>query len=179
MARRGPQNCGMRFAFFCFALLLATSARADAFYKLGGYQCDTKAGRLTLTYDAAANSAGEAMLRAKTPQQGDPWDLVHGEGEGITSTTTVRGTCQLSDGVYDVELGPVPGNVNPEGRCSAWMSAWAEVRRGKTIVWPRADFERGVACSYDQGEIITRVEISPGRRPRMTKHSAESLLSGT
>ncbi|SHN01517.1 hypothetical protein [Rhizobacter sp. OV335] len=157
------------------------TAHADAFFKLVGYQCDRKADRLVLTYDAVANGAGQRMLAAKTDQQWDPWSLVHAAGESqIGSMTTVQRTCALSDGLYAIELGPVPGNMNTEGRCGAWMSAWAEVRRGTRIIYPHADFESGVGCFYADGMITTRVEIAPRRnRHRVTRHPAEELLSDT
>lgn len=173
-----------RLARHAFALLLSLcfgSAHADAFFKLVGYQCNTKADRLILTYDAAANGAGQLMLESKTAQQWDPWDLIHMDDEAIIqSTTTVQGSCVLSDGVYAVELGPVPGNRNTVGRCGAWISAWAEVRRGNRVIYPRTDFESGVGCFFADGVITTRVEIAPRRsRHRITRHPAENLLSDT
>jgi hypothetical protein len=58
------------------------------------------------------------------------------------------------------------------------MSAWAEVRKGKRVIYPRADFERDVGCTYDKGEIITRVEIRPKQAQKVTVQPAEKLLSG-
>lgn len=161
--------------------LLATSARADAFFKLVGYECDKQSDRLVLTYGAAANGAGQSMLEAKTNNQWDPWTLIQMRDEdNIASTTTVQATCKLSDGVYSIALGPVPGNMNTQGRCGAWVSAWAEVRRGKKIIYPRTDFESGVGCFYTNGEITTRVEIAPRRAShKITRFPAEQLLSGT
>lgn len=156
-------------------------AHADAFFKLVGYQCDAKEDRLTLTYDAAANGAGQRMLESKADRQWDPWLLIDMADESlIRSMRTVQGSCALSDGVYDIELGPVPGNMNTVGRCGAWISAWAEVRQGTHVVYPRTDFESGVDCFYANGVITTRVEIAPRRsRHRITQHPAEELLSDT
>ena len=161
--------------------LCAGSVHADSFFKLVGYQCDTKSDRLILTYDAAANGAGQRMLESRTAQQWDPWDLVHVDDEALVeSMTTVQGSCVLSDGVYTVALGPVPGNKNTVGRCGAWISAWAEVRRGNRVIYPLTDFESGVGCTYIDGVITTRVEIAPRRnRHRITRYPAEKLLSDT
>lgn len=171
----------MRATLPLLLCLLAPAARADASFKLVGYRCDTGSDRLVLTYDAAANGAGQSMVAAKTGTQWDPWDLVRTrDGEHIASTVTVRATCALSDGVYAIELGPIPGNMNPDGRCSAWISAWAEVRLGKKVVYPRTDFESGVGCSFIDGEITTRVEIVPGRAEhRIQKSPTERLLGDT
>jgi hypothetical protein len=171
----------MRIVIALLLCLLATSARADAFFKLVGYQCDRQSDRLVLTYDAAANGAGQSMLEAKTNHQWDPWTLIQMRDEdNIESTTTVQVTCQLSDGVYSIQLGPIPGNMNIQRRCGAWISAWAEVRLGKKIIYPRTDFESGVGCFYADGEITTRVEIAPHRtKHKITKHPAEQLLNDT
>jgi len=58
----------MRFSALVLCVL-ATSARADAFFKLVGYHRDPAADRLVLTYDAAANGAGQTMLEARTSTQ--------------------------------------------------------------------------------------------------------------
>ena len=170
----------MRNTVFLFLSLLANAAHADAFYKLVGYKCDLQTDRLVLTYDAAANGAGQSMMEAKTETQWDPWTLVRVNSESkVTSTKTVRKTCKLSHGFYSIELGPIPGNQNTEGRCGAWISAWAQVRRGKTVIYPRTNFESGVGCFYADGEITTQVEIGPGRgKHKITGHPAEQLLSG-
>jgi hypothetical protein len=163
-------------------LLFATSAvRADSFYKLVGYTCDPRANRLVVTYDAAANSAGYAMMSGKSITQWDPWNLLTMKDEvHIKSVRTIVRKCRLSDGIYTVSLGPVPGNWNLEGRCGAWMSAWAEVRRGTRVIYAHADFEQGVGCFYTDGNIITRVEVQPKQHePRTTSRPAAELLSGT
>jgi len=181
-SRLSSQTLGvMRSILFLFLSLLANAAHADAFYKLVGYKCDRQSDRLVLTYDAAANGAGQTMLEEKTETQWDPWTLIQMNSEGkVESTNTVRKTCKLSHGLYSIELGPIPGSPNTEGRCGAWISAWAQVRRGKNVIYPRTDFESGVGCFYANGEITTRVEIGPDRgRHKITKHPAEQLLSDT
>jgi hypothetical protein len=101
------------------------------------------------------------------------------DDDHIGALTTIRRNCKLSDGVYTIKLGPEPGNMNIQGHCGAWMSAWAEVRKGKQILYPRTDFENGVGCYYEDGVITTRIEISPHtRQPKLTIHPAVELLSG-
>ena len=171
----------MRVALALLLCLLAGSARADVFFKRVGYRCDPQADRLVLTYDAAANGAGQSLVEARTATQWDPWSLTQARDDShIASTTTVHATCRLSNGTYAIELGPVPGNTNTLGRCGAWISAWAEVRLGEEVVFPRTDFESGVGCFYADGEITTRVEIAPGRAEhRISKSPAVELLGDT
>jgi hypothetical protein len=165
------------FLFFCFA---TASVSADAFYKLVGYDCNRRSDRLVVTYDAAANSEGEAMMSKQTKYQWDPYRLVTmGDDDHIKVVKVIKRTCKLSDGRYSISLGPVPGNFSIQGMCGAWMSAWAEVRKGNRVIYSRADFERGVGCTYDAGEIVTRVEIRPKQLPpKVTVQPAEKLLSG-
>jgi len=161
--------------------LIAGSAHADGFFKLVGYQCNHRADRLILTYGAAANGAGQSMMEAKSNTQWDLWGLTErGADDRIKATRTVKASCRLSNGTYDIRLGPIPGNVNPDGRCGAWISAWAEVRLNKKVIYRRQDFESGVGCFFANGEITTRVEIVPGRSKQvMTSYPAEQLLSDT
>ena len=171
----------MRLAAFLAFLLFTGTASADAFYKLVGYRCDKTADKLVLTYDAAANSDGEEMFRNKSAHQWDPWGLIEMKDEDhVAKLQTIKRSCKLSDGTYLISLGPIPGNMNIQRRCGAWISAWAEVRRRGQIIYPRSNFERGVGCFVADGEIVTRVEIRPGETiPRVEVHPAEQLLSGT
>ena len=179
--RTRRQRCFTKIILPLVLCLLATSARADAFFKLVGYQCDPASDRLVLTYDAAANGAGQTMLERKTSTQWDPWTLTKPRDEDhVGSTTTVRASCKLSDGTYTIELGPIPGNMNMQRRCGEWISAWAEVRLGDQVIFPRTNFESGVGCSFDSGEITTRVEIVPGRAEhKFARFPTEDLLSDT
>lgn len=169
----------MRSSIALFICLSAGAVHADAFFKLVGYQCDQRADRLVLTYGAAANGAGQSMLESRTDHQWDPWTLVQMKDEdNIKSTVTVRRSCKLSDGVYSIELGPIPGNMNIQRRCGAWISAWASVHKGTKVIYPGTDFESGVGCFFADGEITTRVEIAPHRAAhKVTKYAAEKLLS--
>lgn len=172
---------------FSVLMLMTCSAHADSFYKLVGYECNKANDELVITYDAAANSAGEAMHNSKSSNQWDPWDLVtmkedenHLGSYYLVAPRTIVRKCRLSDGLYTVRLGPQPGNFNMEGRCGVWMSAWAEVKRGKKSIYAQSDFEIDVGCMYDQGEIITRISIRPKQgTPKLTKQPAVELLSGT
>lgn len=161
--------------------VFACSAHADAFFKLVGYECNRQADRLILTYGAAANGEGESMMEAKSSTQWDPWELTKmGAEDHIKTTRTVKASCRLSRDTYHIELGPIPGNFDLQGRCGAWISAWAEVRLNKKIIYPRTDFESGVGCYYADGEITTRIEIAPGRATHVTtSYPAEHLLSDT
>lgn len=105
-------------------LLSVASARADFLYKLVGYECDAEANAVILTYRGALNEAGEKMMHDKGPQQWDPWSLIvtTEDGNWVESQNIVRGQCRLQDGVYDITIGPEPGNANLQGRCAGGSS---------------------------------------------------------
>lgn len=144
-------------------LLWASSARADFFYKLVGYECDEKANVLVFTYEGALNEAGKLMMKNKGPREWDPWKLIVKDKKNknyIGSHKTVHSQCTLRDGIYDITIGPLPGNANLQGKCGGFMSAWAEVKRGSQTVLPRHEFEFG-DCHMPQ-PVTTKITIEPG-----------------
>ena len=139
-------------------LMTSTTAYADVFYVLVGYVCDIKNDQLLLTYDGAYNEDGEAMVVNKKKTQWDPWTLVTAKDDDhIGSVTTTRGKCRLSDGTYHIAILPSPGNFNIQGRCGAWMTASATVKKGNRIVHAVPRFESD--CHDTDSPIITRVTI--------------------
>ena len=151
-------------------LLSTTTAHADFSYKLVGYECDETANAVILTYIGALNEAGKKMMKNKSPQQWDPWSLIVKDKKNrnfIGSHKTVNCQCKLSDGVYEITIGPLPGNANLQGMCGGFMSAWAEVRRGSEIVLPRHAFEFG-DCHVAQ-PIITKIIIEAGSKEPVVK----------
>jgi hypothetical protein len=144
-------------------LLITTSisAQADEFYVLVGYTCDTKSDQLLLTYDGAYNEDGKAMLKNKRQTQWDPWALVTAKDEDhIGSVNTIHEKCQLSDGTYDVAISPSPGNFNVQGRCGAWITASAAVKKGNTTIYSIPAFEND--CHDMDSPVTTRVTIRAG-----------------
>jgi hypothetical protein len=151
-------------------LLSAATARADFFYKLVGYQCDSQEDAVVLTYTGALNEAGKKMMEEKGPQQWDPWSLVvkTEDGNSVLSHKTVHGQCTLQDGVYDITIGPEPGNANLQGMCGGFITVWAEVKRGAEIIWPRQTFESGDCQATEP--VMTNIVIRSGdKRPVVTK----------
>lgn len=150
--------------------LLTSNAYADFFYKLVGYECDEKADAVVLTYTGAYNEDGEKMMKNKGPRQWDPWTLIVKDKKNknlIASHKTIRGRCKLSDGIYDITIGPLPGNANLQGKCGAFMSAWAEVRRGSEIILPRHMFEIG-DCHITE-PVTTKIIIEAGGKEPVVK----------
>jgi len=142
-------------------LFLSLPASADSFYVLIGFRCDASADTLTITYDGAYNDAGKAMLENKRPTQWDPWKLISmRDDDHIGESKTMRRTCRLSDGAYEIRLWAAPGNSNVQGRCGAHMSAGAEVKRGKRLLSRIDSFEPD--CHDVDAPIINRVVIRPG-----------------
>lgn len=151
-------------------VLSASTAHADFFYKLVGYECDEKADAVILTYEGALNEAGKELMKNKGPRQWDPWKLIVRDKEKrnwIGSRKTVGGRCELSDGTYEIDIGPLPGNDNLQGKCGGFMSAWAEVRRGSEIVLPRHMFEFG-DCHVAE-PVTTKILIEAGKKPVVQK----------
>lgn len=150
-------------------VLSVVSAHADFFYRLVGYDCE--AGAVIVTYMGGLNEAGKEMMKNKGPRQWDPWKLIVLDRKNrnhIGSHKIVHGQCKLSDGLYDIAIGPLPGNANLQGMCGAFMSAWTEVKRGAEMVLPRHAFESG-DCHVAQ-PVTTKITIrAGGKKPDIEK----------
>ena len=144
-------------------VLFVPTVHADYFYKRVGYECDTKNDAVILSYAGASNEAGRKMMKKKGPRQWEPWSLVvkdKKKRDYIGSHKTVHGQCTLSDGVYTITIGPLPGNANLQGKCGGFMSAWAEVKRDADAVLPRHEFEFG-DCHVTM-PVTTKIVIKAG-----------------
>lgn len=157
----------MKWALAIVIIVLSTtSVYADFFYKLVGYECDQKENVVILNYVGAPNEAGKKMMKNKGPRQWDPWALVDKmkDRNHIGTLKTVHGQCELEDGIYDITIGALPGNSNLQGKCGAFMSAWAEVRRNSEIVLPRHEFEFG-DCHITQPITVKIIVEAGGKAP--------------
>ncbi|MBN1381409.1 MAG: hypothetical protein JXA41_07030 [Deltaproteobacteria bacterium] len=150
-------------------ILSTTAVYADNFYKLVGYECDKEANTITLSYTGAHNEDGEKMVANKSSRQWELWSLVATikDEDHIGSLKTIQHQCELKDGTYTITIGPSPGNFNIQGRCGAFMSAWAEVRRGSNVVLPRHDFEAD--CHDTETPVTTAIIIKAGSRKPIIK----------
>lgn len=158
-------------------VLSAAPAKADFLHKLAGYECDTKANALILHYVAGFNEAGKRMKQNKGPREWDPWSLINVKDSLVQSTKTVGGQCVLSDGAYDIAIGPLPGNANLQGMCGGSISAWVEVKRGSDTVIKRHMFE-SPDCHSSVHPVTVRIVIEPGREPAITQISRDEYYRG-
>lgn len=157
-------------------MMASLSASADAFHVLVGYVCDQKADELRITYDGAYNEAGEAMMAGRTATQWNPWELTLAkDADHIGSLKTLQAKCRLSDGTYDIEIAPSPGNFSVQGRCGAWMTARAKVSKKKKVIYSINRFSND--CFDMDAPIVTRVFIGPKRtRPVEISVSYDEFL---
>ncbi len=147
-------------------VLFAAAAHADSFDKRVGYDCDPDQDAVILSYAVAYSEAGRNMVKNEEPRRWDPWTLVVEDQKNkhfIRSHKTVGGQCRLSDGLYRITIGPLPGNANLQGRCGGFMSAWAVVQRGDEIVLPRHEFEIG-DCHMTE-PVTKKITIKAGGGP--------------
>jgi hypothetical protein len=155
-------------------VLSALPAHADFLHKLVGYECDTKANAVILQYAAGFNEAGKRLMETKGPREWDPWSLIKTKNNHIQSMKTVGGTCGLTDGVYNITIGALPGNSNLQGMCGGTVSAWAEVKRGSVTVLKRHMFE-SPDCHTADNPVTVRIVIEPGKEPAITQISRDEF----
>lgn len=157
------------FLIFITIILSTSVAYADWFYKMVGYECDTKSNIITISFQGAYNEDGEEMIKQKSSRQWTPDELVGSmkDADHIGSLKTIKRKCKLKDGTYTIKIGPAPGNTNVQGRCGAWITAWAEVRHGSKVVLPRRYFEAW--CDDSQTPVITSIIIKAGKKKPIIK----------
>jgi hypothetical protein len=135
--------------WFLVAWLLLSPARAanaDMFFKLVTYFCNEHDGYLEIYYQGAWNEYGQELLDQRSE---NAWDT-----DSLEVTARV---CQLSDGPYQVEIGPSRGNVNYRGRCGGESSAYAVVRKDERLI-TRTSFEGD--CHYSD-TVVTNLVVRP------------------
>ncbi|GAB3252643.1 hypothetical protein [Chitinimonas naiadis] len=159
----------MRLYFLiAFSLLLAcTSAQAATPYKLVGYKCDRALDELVLSYYL---SPDPPKADTGNPSEGawDPWSLVTAkDNTHIGDLQTVERQCRLSDGLYQVVVGPEPGNYDKKARCGDWMTAWSKISQGARVISEPRSFETG--CQATNGQVVTRLVIKGGNKKPVVK----------
>jgi hypothetical protein len=159
----------MRFAVLLALVGYGTSAHADYFHTLVGIKCNTQTDRLIVYYVGAYNEEGEALIARKNGNEWTPGELIVSmqDDDHIGELKTIVRSCELSQGEYEIHIGPSPGNMNIQGQCGAQLSAWVEIRLYGEVLVPRRDFEPW--CHDLDGEVLTRVTIdSVSKNPRFT-----------
>lgn len=145
------------------SLLAAPPTFADVFYKLVGYVCDTKSDSLIITYDGAYNEIGKSMVENKQKTQWDPWSLVTIDDDShVRVRESINQRCMLSDGTYNIKIAPIPGNIDTQGRCGAWITASVEITRNTRPVYTIERFEQD--CMDNESQIIYRATVRSSKK---------------
>jgi hypothetical protein len=128
-----------------FASLISNEAYSDAFYQQVQYKCDENSNFVQIEWLHAYNEKGEALKKGKGKNTWDPWELVSGDDRYITSTKKIKRACKLSDGVYEIEIGPTVCNRDTQGKDGASLAGWATIfKSGQKL----AHEEFGLCSSY-------------------------------
>lgn len=159
----------MRLPLIFFVFLSPLVASADEFHKLVRYTCDVKQTRLSLEYFGAYNENGEVLDKLKGKNAWSPGDLrgLQPNDPVFSSPKTVKRDCQLSDGIYLVEIKPVPEDFrNVIGQCGDWETVTVRVsKEGKTVL--EQQFESG--CNDEHSLVVTKIVFDAGKQPAITK----------
>jgi hypothetical protein len=164
-------------------ILLAVSitAHADSFYNLIRYKCDLQHDHVIISYVGAYNEAGEDLIENKGEDAWEPWTLVDidSSGERITKLRVIKKQCRLSDGVYNVSIGPTPYTTNINGRCGALMGmpGWVEIKKDdKVIIHRQLDPD---ACSGGKdAQVVTELSLAAGAKAASLKQVSQEKFAG-
>lgn len=129
-------NLLMASLFLLISLWLFNgTATADEIVNYVKVECDAESDLIKIEYDQ------EERIIPKPPNLINPDDLVeYTEDEKFSGMKTAIKSCKLSDGLYNVTIGPRPDNTNPQGQCGAYISAWAEISHNSSK-WGPYEFE--------------------------------------
>ncbi len=159
-------------------LAVVSSAHADWFYRLVGFECNQQSDQLVVRYRGAYNEEGKAMVEGKTKTEWNPGELIASmkDDDHIGELTTINAVCRLKHSTYQLSFGPTPGNFNIQGSCGAVVTAWVEIRRGKKVVLPRHEMEGD--CHDSEAPVTTEILLSgkPLSSPRFKRLSQEQFV---
>ena len=141
-------------------------AHADEVLSFIGYSCEPAQNRLVITYRSMLSK--DVKGKPERLNEWQPVNLIASmrDESHIGSLRTIKRACALKGASYRLHLGPQPGNLNVQGRCGAFFTAWAQVWQGRKEVLPRHEMEG--ECGGED-DVTTRIEITPGAAPVITK----------
>lgn len=147
--------------FFITLLIVSLGALAgeDEFRKLVTYTCDAKTDQLVVKYNGAYDESGEKLIESKGANSWEPGELrgwAPSDPRFASPKTIVR-ECTLSDGVYVLQVKPVPEDFrNVNGHCGAWETAFIQVFRGGQSL---AEIQLDQSCYDESAPVVTKVVI--------------------
>jgi len=163
----------IKFAQFIFLIALSKTAHADSFYKLIRYNCDRQNDRVTVSYLDAYNDRGEDLVENKGKDAWEPSKLIDidASGERIAKLRVIKKRCHLSDGVYNVTMGPKVFSGNINGRCGNIMSiaAWIKITKAGRFI-ARREFEDD--CVDNGSPIIVEVSLTARAKEAILKQAS-------
>ena len=131
--------------------------------------CDPSHDRVQIRHDALpGDAAGATVFRSLVEYSRRP----DGDPDRVTDLRSVRHTCRLSGGMFEVVLRPVPMNENLQGMCGAVVRGSVTIlRNGKPILAER-ELETGDCAGPTRRiETITvfgnngQVVLGPAKEP--------------
>ena len=148
-------------------LCICAGAKADVFYTLVGFTCDSSGDRLVIYYRGGWNEPGDRLTTPRTKTEWRPGDLVNVDDDGnVTPTKPVDASCNLTSGRYRIRITAKPGNSNVGRRCGAQFADWLEVWRDGEIVLPRTATE---GDCFEADPAVTEIVFSNATAPAIKR----------
>ena len=143
----------MRRAIVLLALILASpNSRADSWYNVALFACNTREASLVIRHFGAYNEVGEALL--KSHASADNLFRTVGPKDITGSDWRTFRTCTLNGTTYQVETQPLKAGISATGECGAWNSARVRITsNGKEL----ANVVLQTWCS--SSEVVSRIAI--------------------
>lgn len=162
-----------------FGLLLAMAvdiAWADEFYEIVRLRCDAGHNVLRVSHVVAYNEKGRELLATMGQSDWNPWQMLTMKDRSsiVVGVRSVRRTCPLSDGTYQVTITPAPCNSDLLGLNGGMMRVNVTVRKDER----RMAFARFGYCTIaDTDTVTTAVSVSPGKnRPLFVRKKVDDFF---
>ncbi|MBI5461880.1 MAG: hypothetical protein HY941_06820 [Gammaproteobacteria bacterium] len=148
--------------------------QADAFYEAIQYKCDSNNGLIQIEWLGAYNEALRSLYGSKDGDSWNPWELTPPANQsGSTDANTIIKRCPLNGETYEVTIGALRCNDDPQGRNGAVVIGWSSIYKGEKLM---AREQLGVCDPYThfKGKLVdeivtTKLIFRPGHHPTIER----------
>ncbi len=152
---------GLHILLLLSSLLWASATRAETFYPLVTYHCDTAADAIDITNTMLHGDKGKSFHYSDADGTYSPWQMVDTEKvdgtRKVTQKRKIVKTCKLSSGEYTVTLDPVTFFSDFGDHCSDTISAAVTIDHVDDEILERTPFE---SFCLGNAPIISKIIVS-------------------
>jgi hypothetical protein len=152
---------GLHILLLLTSLFWTSATRAETFYPLITYHCDTAADIINITNTMLHGDEDKNFHYSDTDGTYSPWQMVDTEKvdgtRKVTQQRKIVKTCKLSSGEYTVTLDPQTFFGDIGDHCGDTISAAVTIKHVDDEILERTPFE---GFCLGNAPIITKIQVS-------------------